>query len=132
MGAKLEYCGNLIEIVDFRHCVEDEKSGNPYNCSFNIRIVSGMFSGVADGCECDYKEWKKFIKQLNDLILFKASEVIFQEIGYGGQISFKGDKLGHIEVSGLVYGNAMSHSLQFSFMTDQTAFPSFINELQKL
>ena len=132
MEAKLEYLGNLIEILDFRHSVEDEKSGNPYNCSFNIRIVSGTFSGLADGCEYDYKEWKKFVEQLNDLILFKTNEAILFEIGYGGKISFKGDKLGHIEISGLVYGNAMTHSLQFEFTTDQTVFPSFISELKKL
>lgn len=131
MEAKLKYCGNLIEIADFRHSVEDERSGNPYNCTFNIRIVSGVFSGLADGCEYDYKEWKKFVEQLNDLLLFKTNEAILEEIGYGGKISFKGDKLGHIEVSGLIYGGAMSHSLKFEFMTDQTAFPSFINELKK-
>ncbi len=132
MKAKLEYCGNLIEIIDFHHYIEDEMAGNPYNCTFNIRIISGVFSGLADGCEYDYKEWKKFIEQLNDLILFKTNEAILYEIGYGGKISFKGDKLGHIKISGLVYGNAMSHSLQFEFMTDQTVFHSFINELRNL
>lgn len=132
MGAKLEYCANIIEIVNFCHSVEEESSGNPYNCSFDIRIVSGMFSGVADGCEYDYKEWRKFVEQLNNLILFKTDKVVLHEIGYGGTINFVGDGLGHIEVSGLVYGNAMSHSLQFEFMTDQTAFPSFLTELQSL
>jgi len=132
MNAKLEYCGNIIEIVNFCHSFEDELSGNPYNCSFNIRIVSGMFLGYADGCEYDYKEWKKFVAQLGNLILFKTNEVILHEIGYGGTIKFVGDGLGHIEVSGLIYGNAMSHSLQFEFMADQTAFSTFLSELQSL
>lgn len=57
MGAKLEFNGNLIEIQEFYHSIEDEKSGNPYNCTFNIRVVSDVFSGLADDCEYDYKEW---------------------------------------------------------------------------
>lgn len=132
MKAKLEYCGNIIEIVNFYHSLEDEKIGNPYNCSFDMRIVSGMFSGFADGCEYDYKEWKKFVVQLKSLSSSQTKEVILREIGYGGKIKFLGDGLGHIDVSGLVYGDAMSHSLQFEFMIDQTALSSFLSELQKL
>ena len=98
MSAKLEYCGNKIEIVNFHHSVEDESSGNPYNCSFDIRVKSGLFSGFANGCECDYKEWKLFVSQLKELLRFKINTVVFQEIGYGGRISFIGDSLGHIEV----------------------------------
>ena len=36
MDPKLEYCGNYIEIRDFHHYIDDEKNGNPYNCSFDI------------------------------------------------------------------------------------------------
>ena len=67
MEARLEYCGNYIEIMNFRHSVDDEKNGNPYNCSFDIKVKSGVFSGIADGCEYDYKELQKFIKALEDI-----------------------------------------------------------------
>lgn len=36
--AKLEYCGDYIAIRDFYHHIDDEKSGNPYNCSFDIVV----------------------------------------------------------------------------------------------
>ena len=132
MSAKLEYCGNSIEISDFYHSLDDETARNPYNCSFNIKIVSGQFSGIADGCEYDYKEWKKYITQLEDLIYFKTKEVTMIEIGYGNKIVFVGDGMGHIKVTGEIYGHAMSHLLKFEFDTDQTVFPSFIEELKKL
>ena len=132
MGAKLEYCGNRVEIEDFKHSEKDEKLGNPYNCSFNIRIISDSFSGLADGCEYDYKEWKSFIAQLKDLLNFKTSEVTLREIGYGGTIRLIGDTLGHVEVSGLVYGKHMTNSLQFEFTVDQTVLPDFIKELDCL
>ena len=132
MEAKLEYCGDYLAIRDFYHFIDDEKNGNPYNCSFDIIVKSGVFSGIADGCECDYKELQKFIVALEDLISFKRKDVTFCEIGYGNTIQFKCDSTGHIEVFGKIQGDAGSHILKFEFMTDQTVFPQFINELKSL
>ena len=81
MEPKLEYCGNYIKISNFYHSIEDEKNGNPYNCSFDIIVKSGVFTGIADGCEYDYKELQKFIVALEDLISFKRKDVAFCEIG---------------------------------------------------
>ena len=132
MEPKLEYLGNYIVIRDFQHYIDDEKNGNPYNCSFEIIVKSGVFAGIADGCECDYKELQKFIVSLEDLISFKRRNVTFCEIGYGNTIQFKCDRTGHIEVSGEICGEAGSHVLKFEFITDQTSFPKFINELKNL
>ena len=132
MEAKLEYCGDYISIRDFQHYIDEEKNGNPYNCSFDIIVKSGVFAGVADGCECDYKELQKFIMSLEDLISFKRTDVSFCEIGYGNTIQFECDRTGHIEVFGEIQGDAGSHILKFEFMTDQTVFPQFINELKSL
>ena len=132
MEARLEYCGNYIEITNFHHSVDDEKNGNPYNCSFDIKVKSGVFSGIADGCEYDYKELQKFIKALEDMILFKRKEITFVEIGYGNKIEFNCDSSGHIKVFGDIQRDAGSHILKFEFMTDQTVFPPFIKELKSL
>lgn len=132
MEAKLEYCGDYIVIGDFYHYIDDEKNGNPYNCSFDIIVNSGAFAGVADSCECDYKELQKFIEELEDLISFKREDVTFCEIGNGNTIRFKCDKTGHIDVFGEIQGDAGSHRLIFEFMTDQTVFPNFISELKAL
>lgn len=132
MEAKLEYCGDYIVIRDFHHYIDEEKNGNPYNCSFDIMVKSGVFAGVTDGCECDYKELQKFIVALEDLISFKRTDVTFCEIGYGNTIQFECDRTGHIEVLGEIQGNAGSNVLKFEFMTDQTVYPQFINELKSL
>ncbi len=132
MEPKLEYLGNYIVIRDFQHYIDYEKNRNPYNCSFDIIVKSGVFAGIADGCECDYKELQKFIVALQDLISFKRRNVTFCEIGYGNTIQFKCDRTGHIEVSGEIQGDAGSHVLKFEFITDQTVFPKFINELKNL
>ena len=132
MEAKLEYCGNYIAIINFCHDIDEEKSGNPYNCSFDIVVKSGLFSGVADGCEYDYKELQNFIVALEDLISLKRKSLTFFEFGYGNKIDFEGDRTGHIEVFGEIRGNAGTHVLKFEFMTDQTVFPKFIKQLKNL
>jgi hypothetical protein len=132
MKASFEYYGNIFEILNFTHSVEDENTGNPYNCSFGIKIVSGNFSGYADNCEYDYKEWKKFINQLEALYNFKIKEVKMVEIGLGSTVLFRIDNLGHIEISGVIYGEAKEQSLTFAFEIDQTVLYDFLGELKKL
>ena len=131
MNARLQYCDDFLEILNFTHNPEDERGGNPYNCSFCIRVKSGCYEGFADGCECDYKKLKEFVSQLTALYLFETQGVEFEEIGYGSKIAFSADGLGHISVSGTIFGDAMTHSLTFEFVTDQTAYPTFIQELSQ-
>lgn len=130
--AKLEYGENLFEIKYFFHSLEDERSGNPYNCTFGMRVVSDGFSGEASGCECDYKDIKELAAQLRALIDFKIGEAVFRDLDYNSEIHFKGDGLGHITVSGILYGYLGQQSLNFSFETDQTVYPAFINCLERL
>ena len=132
MDARLEYCGDYIEIADFHHYPEDEKGCNPYNCTFDIAVASGRFSGYTDGCECDYGELGRFVAELKSLVCGESKQARLSEIAYGSEILFTGDDYGHIEVSGVIYGLAMTHSLKFSFVTDQSAYPSFIDDLEKL
>ena len=130
--AKLEYGENLFEIKCFFHSLEDEQSGIPYNCTFGMRVMSEGFSGEASGCECDYKDIKELAEQLRALIDFKTDEAMFRDLDYNSEIHFKGDGIGHITVSGILYGYMGKQSLNFSFETDQTVFPAFISSLEKL
>jgi hypothetical protein len=130
--AKLEYGGNFFEINNFFHSVEDERSGNPYNCAFSMRVESDGFAGEAVGCECDYKDIKDLAKELRELAGFKTREVVFKELAYDSEIRFTGDGLGHITVSGTLYGDMALQSLKFSFETDQTVYPAFICSLERL
>ncbi|MBR3267647.1 MAG: hypothetical protein IKI58_02810 [Oscillospiraceae bacterium] len=132
MKARLAYCDNFIEITDFQHFVEEERNGNPYNCAFSIRVKSGEFAGLAEGCEYDYKELQKFIQALEDLTAFRRKEISFVEIGFGNEIRFECDSTGHIKVSGELNRYAGEQFLRYHFMTDQTVFPAFIRELKRL
>ena len=116
----------------FFHSLEDERAGIPYNCTFSMKVLSDGFSGEASGCECDHKDIKELADQLRALIDFKTDEAVFRELDYNSEIHFKGDGLGHITVSGILYGYLGHQFLNFSFETDQTVFPAFISDLEKL
>ena len=131
-SAKLEFCGNSLEFIEFDHSLEDEKLGNPYNCSFGVKVVSGDFAGATHGLEIDYDQIKYLISRLQDLIDFKTDEVLFADFDNELELSFRGDGIGQNRVSGVINANSGSQRLEFEFITDQTVYASFISELQNL
>lgn len=131
MTAEFEYAGNSLEVFDYKYLEEEAYRGNPYNSSFKIKVVSDGFSGVAE-CEYDRREWDNFIVQLELLNDFKLNEVVFKDICYGSTISFIMDAVGHLIVSGMIYGSGMSQSLKFEFSADQTVLAQFICDLREL
>ena len=125
--AKLIYEDNYLIINNFIYHQKDIY----YNTSFDLEIRSGSFSGVAL-CEYDIKEFRKFVEELLEMYDFKKQIVMFNEICYGSNVKFEADKTGHITVSGEIFGEAMEHSLKFSFMIDQSVLDKFISELQNI
>ena len=125
--AKLMYEDNYLIINNFIYHQKDIY----YNTSFDLEIRSGSFSGVAP-CEYDIKEFRKFVEDLLEMYDFKKQIVMFNEICYGSNVKFEADKTGHITVSGEIFGEAMEHSLKFSFMIDQSVLDKFISELQNI
>ena len=123
--------GNSIAIDEFVFYADELRRGNPYNTTFLIFVKSGSFSGFGD-CECDIKEFKRFVNELQEMYGFKKNSVAFKDICYGSEIVFTMSKLGRIEVKGTVYADAMQHSLTFCFNTEQSVFFPFICELRKL
>ena len=131
MTVGFEFGGNSIEIVNYKYSAEDANNGNPYNSSFQVKVVSGGFCGVAE-CEYDRKEWNKFIEQLELFYELKLKEIVFKDICYGSTITFIMDNMGHFTVYGKIYGLHMTHSMEFEFTADQTVLPRFISGLKKL
>ena len=125
--AKLIYKDDCLIISNFAYHQEDIY----YNTSFDLEVRSGAFSGVA-ACEYDIKEFRKLIQELLEMYDFKKQVVMLNDICYGSSVKFEADKTGHIEVSGEIFGEAMEHSLKFSFVTDQCALKQFISELKNM
>ena len=74
----------------------------------------------------------KFVEELLEMYNFKKQIVMLNDICYGSTVNFEADKIGHIIVSGEIFGKAMEHSLKFSFMIDQSVLNKFISELQNM
>lgn len=125
--AELRYENNYLKIKNFVHHQKDIY----YNTLFDLEVCSGDFCGTAP-CEYCFAEFKKFIDSLDSIYQFKKTTAKLDEIGYGSKVIFQADKIGHIEVSGEIFGNGMIHSLKFSFNADQTVLGDFIKQLRKL
>ena len=95
-----------------------------------MKIVSGWFAGLVQ-FEYDIKEFIRFIHEIKELYDFKRETVSLDDICYGSKVQFTMNGLGHVNVSGIIYGSAMIHSLKFEFSTDQTALYSFCNALYR-
>lgn len=131
MCATISYGSNLLEITDFIHYPEELKRGNPYNCTFNLKVISGAFSGIAP-CEYDIKDFRELVLAFEEMYHFKRTTVELKDICYGTSVEFSMDELGHIDVSGMIFGEAMIHQMKFKFQIDQTVILPFINELKGL
>ncbi|MBO5065663.1 MAG: hypothetical protein J6D06_06045 [Clostridia bacterium] len=125
--AKLIYEDNYLIIKNFTFHQNDIY----YNTSFDLKIRSGSFSGVAP-CEYDIEEFRRFVRELLEMYNFNKQIVMLNDICYGSNVKFEADKTGHINVSGEIFGKAMEHSLKFSFMVDQSVLNQFISELQDI
>ena len=45
MDPRLEYNGSYIEITDFYHETKNDIPESHFNCRFDIKVKSGMYSG---------------------------------------------------------------------------------------
>lgn len=123
--------GNIYEQLTISNIdvfYADYYSGNPYNTTFNIKVVPNNFVGTSQ-FEYNIKDFIIFVKEINKLYDFKLKKVELNDIGYSSNILFSLDKIDHITISGKIYGDLMEHSLTFIFNTDQTAIATFCKSL---
>ena len=123
--AEIRYGDNVFTIEYFKTYPEDAKMGNPYNTTYSLRVVSGAFSGYAP-CECDIKEFRKFVSEMEELFRFKRDKTELCDICYGSKVVFCIDKVGHLDISGDIFGQAAEQRLVFHFTADQTCLNDFV------
>lgn len=125
------YTGSLFKqlvIEDIEVFADRIIVGNPYNTTFKVKVVSGCFSGISQ-FECDIKNFQRFIKEINEMYRFQRFEVSLDDICYGASIKFILSSIGHLNISGTIFGDTSEHSLCFAFDTDQTAIEDFCKSL---
>ena len=131
LSAELRCMDNFMAIEGFHFHKGDADTGNPYNTTFEIQVVSGAFQGCAP-CEYDIKNFRIFVKQICEFYALQRDCVVLSEICYGSHVTFSMDKTGHVKVEGLIFDNGREQSLTFAFETDQSMLPPFINGLKKM
>ena len=129
--AELRYGENLVAIEDFNFHKDDADAGNPYNTTFGIRVVSRAFQGYAS-CDCSAQQFCDFVKQLQEMYEFRCFNATLSAMYYGSSVSLALDKKGHIKVEGKIFDDGMEQCLIFTFTTDQSALPPFIDGLKNM
>lgn len=131
MVARFQFQENEIKIFDFFHFALDAEAGNPYNTTFQMSIVSNGFAGKGEW-ECDIKDFRQFVKSLEEMAQFQTVQVNLQDIGYASHICFKMAHTGHICVTGVLFGPMKTQQVTFEFSADQTVLSPFVKELRLL
>ncbi len=129
-SAEIRYGENVFAIKHFKTYPQDAETGNPYNTTFSIRVVSGLFSGYAT-CEYDIKEFIRFANEMEALFRFERDKTELNDICYGSKVVFCMDQLGHLDISGEIYGRAAEQRLVFRFAADQTCLNDFIQTIKQ-
>jgi len=80
-------CEQLI-ISNISTSYEEYNSGNPYNTTFNVKVVSGDFAGISE-FEYNIKDFLCFVKKIKDMYNFKLNLVELNDICYGSNIQFR-------------------------------------------
>jgi hypothetical protein len=73
----------------------------------------------------------EFVERLAHVERTLVGEAKLGQLYEDSYVSFTGDGLGHVTVSGLLVEGVPTQRLQFSFTTDQTALGPFIADLQR-
>ena len=126
--AAISYGDDLFAIENYKTYPEDVKIGNPYNTSFSVRVLSDGFGGTSL-FECDIKEFFRFVKEAEEISVFKRAETTFCDKSYGSFFGFSSDKTGHVSVFGEIYGERAEQKLCFRFSADVTCLLPFAKTL---
>ena len=113
-----------IELTDFTK-LDDEG----FKCQLNV--ISGPFTADIEFW-FDISSAREVIECLGKIYEKPRAEA---KLGFRYEqpyIQFKGDGLGHIEISGLLVEGPPFQRLEFTFQSDQTLISEFLSELRDL
>ena len=124
--AELRGGGNFIVIEDF-----DSYADGLNIATFWLRVKSGTFQAYSS-CDCSTQQFCDFVKQLQEMYEFRCFNATLSAMYYGSSVSLALDKKGHIKVEGKIFDDGMEQCLTFTFTTDQSALPPFIDGLKNM
>lgn len=128
MEANFAFDGNYVKIFDFFY---DGIEWSPFDTSFKVSVLSNGFAGEGPW-ECGIESFRAFVDALEGMHHLRAARAELNSFSYDSHISFVLDHLGHICVSGTLFGPHEDQHVTFEFTADQTILDPFIKGLQQL
>ena len=118
---------NCVEIFDF--WCNDRESNDPYGTEFKVRVCSNGEDNYGE--MCGIEEVRNFVGQLDEMNHLQGKHAEIKDVSYGGRLCFNLDRMGHVQVSGTLFGVYGIQSLKFEFTGDQTALGPFLDGLRE-
>lgn len=103
----------------------------PDIATFWLRVKSGTFQAYSS-CECTTQQFCDFVKQLQEMYEFRCFNATLSAMYYGSSVTLTLDKKGHIKAAGKIFDDGTEQCLTFSFETDRSELPPFINGLKNM
>ena len=138
MSAKFSMGRNCVEIFDF--WCNDRESNDPYGTEFKVRVCSNGEDNYGESEEeyvgtgswmCGIEEVRNFVGQLDEMNHLQGKHAEIKDVSDGGRLCFDLDRMGHVQVSGTLFGVYGIQSLKFEFTGDQTALGPFLDGLRE-
>ncbi|MGZ5245360.1 MAG: WapI family immunity protein [Bacteroidia bacterium] len=101
------------------------------NFTFDLAVISNGFKGTSHFC-VRKDEIESFYNNLYSMHQNLAGISMLQDNDSDGYIKFEFNDFKQLQVSGQIGGSHEDHFMKFSFTTDQTVIPQFVNDFKKL
>jgi len=101
------------------------------NFTFDLTALSDKFSGTSHFC-ARRQEIEKFCDELQTMYSTLMGKTILTDNDSDAFIELEIEPNGQLKVIGQVGGSHEEHFLKFSFATDQTSIPKFIQDFKTL
>ena len=131
MDVLLSYRGNELAFYDFHYSAVEDKKGNPFCCSFRVRVKSGSYAADTF-CEYGMKEFEEMQMYLEMLSNFAWAYTDFDDRAHGNILRFRPINAGFFSVAGTLRDDEGIHTMSFLFEVEQAVLNRFARDTKML
>ena len=101
------------------------------NFTFDLTVLSNGFSGTSHFC-VRRDQLEKMCADLTNMHLTLSGTTHLEDNDSDGFVKFEIESNGQLKVMGQVGGTHENHFVKFTFQTDQTVIPFFVQDINSL
>lgn len=127
---ELRHGSDLLRFEDIRYWPEQSQEEDWHDTLLWVKVVSGEFSGRGMFA-CYWSSLLGIVSALSELYRFERKETELWDREWENWLKFSMDRSGHLTISGRLYDEVSSQTLEFELVTDQTALGLWLKQIMK-